>query len=40
MIVVILSFTGCSKSSPTIKKYLNSGTRIDTQAKNFMPGKR
>jgi hypothetical protein len=37
IIVLVLSFTGCNKSSTNIKKYLNSGTKIDTHAKNFMP---
>lgn len=37
LIVLILSFTGCSKSSTNIKQYLNSGTNIDTHAKDFMP---
>lgn len=38
MIVLILSFIGFSKSNTTnINKYLNSGTKIDAHAKNFMP---
>lgn len=37
MIVLMVSFTGCSKYSTDIQKYLNSGTNIDTDAKNFMP---
>ena len=37
MIVFILSFIGCSRSSTNIKKYLNSGAKIDTYAKDFMP---
>lgn len=37
MVVIILSITGCSRSSSNIKKYLNSGARIDTYAKDFMP---
>jgi hypothetical protein len=37
MIVLILGLTGCSKSSTNIKKYLNSGAKIDTYAKDFMP---
>lgn len=37
MLVLMLSFTGCSKSSTNIKKYINSGTKIDAYAKNFMP---
>ncbi len=37
MIALILSITGCSKSSTNIKKYLNSGAKIDTYAKDFMP---
>jgi hypothetical protein len=37
VIVLIMSFTGCSKSSTNINKYLNSGANIDTEAKDFMP---
>lgn len=37
MIVLMVSFTGCSKSSTDIETYLNNGTEIDEDAKNFMP---
>jgi hypothetical protein len=37
IIVLILSFTACNKSSTNVKKYLNSGGKIDTYAKSFMP---
>jgi len=37
VIFLMLTFTGCSNSSTNIKKYLNSGRKIDTHAKNFMP---
>ena len=38
MIVLILSFIGFTRSNTTnIKKYLNSGTKLDAYAKNFMP---
>lgn len=37
MITCVLFITGCSRSSSNIKKYLNSGTKIDTYAKDFMP---
>ncbi|OPJ65821.1 hypothetical protein [Clostridium chromiireducens] len=37
VIVLILSFAGCSKSSTNIKTYLNSGAKIDTYAKDCMP---
>jgi hypothetical protein len=33
----MLNFIGCSSSNTNIKKYLNSGTNIDTNSKDFMP---
>ncbi len=36
-ITFILCMTGCDKSSANIEKYLNSGTTIDTNAKDIMP---
>ncbi|MCY6354325.1 hypothetical protein [Clostridium sp. ZS2-4] len=37
LIAFVLSITGCSKSSSNIENYLNSGTTIDTNAKDIMP---
>lgn len=36
-VIVILCFTGCSRSNTNINKYLNTGKKINTHAKNFMP---
>jgi hypothetical protein len=37
LIVFILCITGCSSSNSNIKNYLNSGTTIDSKAKDVMP---
>ena len=37
LIAFILCITGCSKSSSNTEDYLNSGTSIDSNAKDIMP---
>ena len=37
VITFILCITGCSNTSSNIENYLNSGTRIDSKAKDIMP---
>lgn len=37
LIVFVFSVVGCSKSNSNIENYLNSGTIIDSKAKDFMP---
>ncbi|MDV3427316.1 MAG: hypothetical protein LIR50_09600 [Bacillota bacterium] len=37
LIIFIFCFTGCMKSSSNIENYLNSGTSIDSKAKDIMP---
>ncbi|MCM1989555.1 hypothetical protein [Oceanirhabdus seepicola] len=37
LIAFVLCITGCSKSSSNIENYLNSGTTIDSNAKDIMP---
>ena len=37
VITFILCITGCSNSSSNVENYLNSGTRIDSKAKDIMP---
>lgn len=37
MITFVLCITGCDKSGSNIENYLNSGTTIDTNAKDIMP---
>lgn len=37
VITFILCITGCSNSSSNVKSYLNSGTLIDSKAKDIMP---
>ncbi|MTI71875.1 MAG: hypothetical protein FH751_16625 [Firmicutes bacterium] len=37
LIVFVVCFTGCSKSSSNIENYLNSGSQIDLIAKDIMP---
>lgn len=37
LITFFLSITGCSNSSSNIESYLNTGTSIDSKAKDVMP---
>lgn len=37
MMTVVLLLTGCGKTSTDIDEYLNTGTAIDTEAKDAMP---
>lgn len=37
LITFMLLFTGCSNKSSNIKNYLNTGTKIDSKAKDIMP---
>ncbi|GAA0181135.1 hypothetical protein SH2C18_37090 [Clostridium sediminicola] len=37
LISVLLCITGCNKSSSNIKNYLQTGTKIDSNAKEVMP---
>lgn len=37
LIAIILCFNSCSKSSSNIKNYLNTGSTIDSYAKDIMP---
>ncbi|WP_461206319.1 hypothetical protein [Clostridium sp. DL1XJH146] len=37
LIAIVICFTGCTRSSSNIKKYLNTGSKIDLNAKEVMP---
>ena len=37
VIIFMLCITGCSNSSSNLEEYLNTGTLIDSKAKDIMP---